>query len=90
MRPTRTHLLGLAAALSTIAIAAPVSIAAADTGSPAVAPAAVMSAGFNGAPAVPVAAAGQPATVVGPKIVTDGTATFTNLKIVTASGNATS
>ncbi len=74
MRPNRTHLLSLAAALSTIAIAAPVSTAAADTPSP----------------AVPVAAAGQPATVVGPRIITDGTATFTNLKIVTASGNATS
>jgi hypothetical protein len=90
MRLSRTHFLGLAAALSTIAIAVPVSTAAADTASPAAAPAAVVSAAFTGSPAVTVATAGQPATVVGPKIDTDGTATFNNLKIVTASGNATS
>jgi hypothetical protein len=86
MKPTRTHLVGVAAALSTIAIAAPVSTAAAATAPPAGAPAVVVSAGYNGSPAV----AGQPATVVGPKFVTVGTATFTNMKIVVASGNATS
>jgi hypothetical protein len=90
MKPTRTLLVGVAAALSTIAIAAPVSTAAAATAPPAEAPAAVVSAALNGSPAVTPAAAGQPATIVGPRFVTDGTATFINMKIVTASGNATS
>ena len=39
MKPTRTHLVGIAAALSTIAIAAPVSTASAATAAPAAAPA---------------------------------------------------
>jgi hypothetical protein len=38
MKPTRKHLVGVAAALSTIAIAAPVSTAGAATAPPAVAP----------------------------------------------------
>jgi hypothetical protein len=43
MKPTRTRLMGVAAALSTIAIAAPVSTAGAATAAPAVAPAATVT-----------------------------------------------
>jgi hypothetical protein len=43
MRPTRTHLMAVAAALSTIAIAVPVSTASATTAAPAGAPAAVVT-----------------------------------------------
>jgi hypothetical protein len=41
MKPTRTHLMGVAAALSAIAIAAPVSIAGAATAAPVARPATV-------------------------------------------------
>jgi curli biogenesis system outer membrane secretion channel CsgG len=47
MKLTRTHLVGVAAALCTIAITAPVSTAAADTAGPAVAPPTVIGPTFN-------------------------------------------
>jgi hypothetical protein len=47
MKLTRTHLVGVAAALCTIAISTPVSTAAADTAGPAVAPATVIGPTFN-------------------------------------------
>jgi hypothetical protein len=74
LKPTRTRLVAVAAALSAIAIAAPLSTAAAATAPP----------------AVPLAAAGQPGTVVGSTFVTVGPGNRTNMNIVTTSGNASS
>jgi hypothetical protein len=82
MKPTRTRLVGIAAVLTTIAIAAPVSSAAAATG----APVTIVSTGPNGSPAATLAAPGQNGTVTGPTFI--GSATFTNMKIVVSSGNA--
>jgi hypothetical protein len=82
MRPTRTQLVGLAAALSTIAIAAPVSAAAA------AAPVAIVSGNPDGSPAVTLAAPGHAGTVTGPTFITEGSATFTGTHIVVSSGDA--
>ncbi|MEA2294661.1 MAG: hypothetical protein QOE86_2300 [Solirubrobacteraceae bacterium] len=68
MKPTRTHLAAVAAALSMIAIAAPASTAV----------------------AAPLPVRDQPASVVGPTFITDGTATFTNLTLVTSTQGVSS
>jgi hypothetical protein len=90
MRSTRTRLVGLAVALSTIAIAVPVSSAAAATASAAVDPAAVVTTAPDGSPSGTLATDAPAGTIVGPRFVTVGTATFNNLKIVTTTGNASS
>ncbi|HMJ35049.1 MAG TPA: hypothetical protein VK501_14155 [Baekduia sp.] len=69
MKPTRTHLMMLAA-LSTISIAAPVSTAAAAT----TAPASIVDSGWGGSPATLPAsgpADGQTAKVTGPTLIGD-------------------
>jgi hypothetical protein len=65
MRFTRTRLVAVAAALSTIAIAAPLSTASAATATPAVAPVAIVSAGPDGSPPVTLSSPGQAGTVTG-------------------------
>jgi len=72
MKPTRSRLVGVATALSTIAVAAPVSTAGAETAAPAVdrVPNAAARAGdFTGVPFAQGAFA-LGATVVGPVIIT--------------------
>ena len=83
MKPTRTRLVGIAAVLTTIAIAAPVSTAAAATA----APVTIVSTGPNGSPTVTLPAPGQAGTVVGPTFITRGSATFTDTTIVVSDGN---
>ena len=68
MKPTRTHLAAVAAAISMIAIAAPASTAI----------------------AAPLPVRDQPASVVGPTFITDGTASFTNLTLVTSAHGVSS
>jgi hypothetical protein len=85
MKPTRTHLVGMAAALSAIAIAAPVATASAATAAPAVA---IASAGPDGSATVTLTTPGQTATVIGPTFITIGSATFTDTRIVVSSGDA--
>jgi hypothetical protein len=76
MKPTRTRLLGLAAALTTIAIAAPVSAAGAAT-----------AAALNCPPAVTRPSHAPAATVVGPTCITTTPGSFTNTNIqVSTSG----
>jgi hypothetical protein len=77
MKRTRKRHLGIAAALSTIAIAAPVSTAGAAVG-----PGPFVPAGWDGVPAValPVTGpgAGQAAALIGPTIITTAPTTFIN------------
>ena len=76
MKPTRQRLVGLAAALSTIAVAASLSTASAATAAPAVAPVPIVAAGWwGGFSAVPFT--GQ-ATVIGPVIITTAPTSFIN------------
>jgi hypothetical protein len=75
MKPTRMRVMAVAA-LSTVAIAAPVSTAVADTPTPAV--------------AVTVPGAGRPATVIGPTFVTTAPTTFINTNTQVASGDISS
>jgi hypothetical protein len=82
MKPTRTFLVGVAAALSVIAIAAPVSTAGAAT----IAPVTIESTRPNYSPPVALPIPDQNGTVTGPRFV--GSATFTDLHIVESSGNA--
>jgi hypothetical protein len=84
MKPTRMRLLGLAAALSTLAIAIPVSSAAAAT----TAPIAIVSSGPDGSAAITLPARGQAGTVTGPTFITKGSASFTDTNIVVTSGGA--
>jgi hypothetical protein len=88
MKPTRTRLVGLVAALSTIAIAAPVSTAAADA--TAAAPVTIVSAGPDSSPAQTLQTPDQAGTVTGPTFITDGSATFSDMLIVVSSGDASS
>jgi hypothetical protein len=91
MKPIRTRLVAVAAALSTIAVAAPVATASADTAGPAVAPAGIVAAGWDGFPAAALPLtlpdAGQAAVIVGPTIITTAPTTFINTNNqVTAGG----
>jgi hypothetical protein len=89
MKPTRTHLVGAAVALSTIAIAAPVSTAGAATASPA--PVAILATGWDGSPAVTLPTtgpvAGQAAAVIGPAIITTAPTTFINTNNQVSAGS---
>jgi hypothetical protein len=82
MKPTRTRVVGIAAALSMIAIAAPASTAGAATTAPVITPVAIEAAGWDGLPAVTLAVtapvAGQEATVIGPAIITTAPSSFIN------------
>ena len=89
MKPIRTRLMVVAAALSAIAIAAPVSSAGAATAPPAVA---TVVGGWDGLQAVALPAidpvAGQAATVTGPAIITTAPTSFVNTNNqVSAGGN---
>jgi hypothetical protein len=92
MKPTRTRLAVVVAALSTIAVAAPVSTAGAATAAPAVTPVAILATGWNGSPAVTVPVtspvAGQAATVIGPTFITTAPATFINTNTQVSSGDS--
>ena len=79
MKPTRTRLVGVAAALSTIAIAAPISTAGAATDAPRFA-GPVAAGGWGGFVAIPFTEpiAGQAAAVIGPAIITTAPTTFIN------------
>jgi hypothetical protein len=88
MKPNRARLVGMVAALSTIAIAAPVSTASAATAAPPIAPVVIVSAGPDGHLAVTLPAPGRTGTVMGPTFVTDGSAAFTDTHIVVSSGDA--
>jgi hypothetical protein len=84
MKPTRMRLVGVAAALSTIAIAIPVSSASADSTVPGGA------AAWDG-PTVTLPAtgplAGQLATVIGPAVITTAPATFINTNNQVSAGD---
>jgi hypothetical protein len=86
------HLVGAAVALSTMAIAAPVSTAGAATAPPAVAPVAILTGGWDGSPVVtlPTTApvAGQAATIIGPAIITTAPTTFINTNNQVTAGSA--
>jgi hypothetical protein len=88
MKPNRTRLLGVAAALSTIAIAAPVSTAGAATAHPAVATVAAVS---NGSPAVALPVtdrdAGHGPAVTGSTYITTAPTTFINDNNQVTDGN---
>jgi hypothetical protein len=88
MKPTRTRRVVAAAALSTIAIAAPISTAGAATAAPAVAP---FATGWDGSPAVTLPAtgpvAGQAAAVIGPTIITTAPTTFINTNNQVSAGD---
>jgi hypothetical protein len=79
MKLTRNRLVGVAAALSTVAIAAPVSSASA-AAFPAVAPSAIGAAGWADLLGLPATGpiAGQGITVVGPVIITTAPTRFNN------------
>jgi hypothetical protein len=79
MKPTRKHLVGVAAVLSTIAVAVPISPASAAAAD---APGSIVVSGVAGSPIVTVPVAGK-AT----KFVTIGTATFTNTNIQVSGGD---
>jgi hypothetical protein len=77
MKPTRSRLVGVAAALSTIAVAAPVSTASAETAAP----------GVAGIPFAQGAFA-LGATVTGPVVITTAPSTFINSNTqISAGGN---
>jgi hypothetical protein len=89
MKPTRMRLLVVAAALSAVAMATPVSTAGAATDPPAVA---TVIGGWDGLQAValpaPEPVAGQTATVTGPAIITTAPSSFVNTNNqVSAGGN---
>jgi hypothetical protein len=89
MKLTRKHLVGVATALSTVAIAAPVSSAGA-AAVPAVAPIGVGGWGGWGSFGVPFTGPilGQGVTVVGPVIITTAPSVFNNTNNqVSAGGN---
>jgi hypothetical protein len=75
MTPTRQRLLGVGAALSAIAVAAPLSNASATMATPAVAPVPMVAPGWGGFTALPFTG---PATVVGPVIITTAPTIFVN------------
>jgi hypothetical protein len=88
MKPTRTRLVGVAAALSTIAIAAPMATAGAATDAPRIA-GPVAAAGWGGFVVLPFAEpiVGQDAAIIGPAIITTAPTTFINTNNqVTAGG----
>jgi hypothetical protein len=97
MKPTRSRLVGIAAALSTIAIAAPLSTASAATAAPAFAPVPGVGAGWEGWGAgwggsvtgLPFAqgAFALGATVVGPVIITTAPSTFINTNNQVSAGS---
>ncbi|MEA2307526.1 MAG: hypothetical protein QOH43_4806 [Solirubrobacteraceae bacterium] len=89
MKPNRTRLMGVAAALTTIAIAAPIATAGAATSAPAVAPLAITIAGPNSGPTLTARVDGHPATVVGPTFITSAPATFVNTNTQVSSGAST-
>jgi hypothetical protein len=94
MKLTRTHLVAVAAALSTIAVAAPVATASADTAGSAVTPAGIAATGWDGTPAaafpVTLPGAGQAAAVVGPTIITTAPTTFINTNNQVTAGSSVS
>ncbi|MEA2305341.1 MAG: hypothetical protein QOH43_2621 [Solirubrobacteraceae bacterium] len=79
MKPTRTRVVGVAAALSAIALAAPMSTAGAATGAPRFA-GPVVAGGWGGFIALPSTEpiVGQEAAVIGPAIITTAPTTFIN------------
>jgi hypothetical protein len=87
MKPTGTHLVGVAATLSAIAMAVPVATAGAVTAPPAVAPDAVVVAGADGSPAATLPATGQSATVIGPTFITSAPTTFINTNTQVSTGD---
>jgi hypothetical protein len=90
MKPTRKRLVGIAAALSTVAIAVPASSASAATAAPAVATVPIVAAGWGGFVALPSTGpvAGQAAAVVGPTIITTAPTIFVNTNNQVAAGGA--
>jgi hypothetical protein len=88
MKLIQMRLAGVAAALSTIAIAAPLSTASAATA----APVPVAAAAWDGFPAVTLAVTapvvGQVATVIGPAIITVAPASFINTNNQVTAGSA--
>jgi hypothetical protein len=87
MRPTGKHLVGVAATLSAIAIAAPAATAGAVTAAPAVAPDAVVVTGWDGLPAASQPVAGQSATAIGPTFITSAPTTFINTNTQVSTGD---
>jgi hypothetical protein len=83
MKPSRKRLAGLAAAVSTIAIAAPLSTAGTASAAP------VFAAGWGGVVALPgfgTPLFGQSAGVIGPTIITTAPSVFVNTNNQVAAG----
>jgi hypothetical protein len=91
MKPTRTRLVAVAAALSTIALAAPLSTASADTTARAFGPGPLLAAGWAGSPAVALPFSypvfGQTAAVIGPTIITTAPSVFVNTNNQVSAGS---
>jgi hypothetical protein len=90
MTPTRQRLVGVAVALSALAIAAPVSTGTAATAAPAIDPMPIGAAGWGGFIALPATdlVFGQAAAVIGPTIITTAPTLFVNTNNqVSATGN---
>jgi hypothetical protein len=87
MKPTRKRLVGVAAALSAIAIAASASTADAAVAAPGFGP---VAGGWGGFAALPFAAPlfGQSAAVIGPTIITTAPSVFVNTNNQVTAGGA--